>query len=75
MVPDNYGFCQICQETYLAICREGAGRRRHIMKLATHLPLALSISDALLKIIKGAQPPLRSREMVIMKIITVLKIT
>lgn len=30
-------------------------------KLATHLPLALSVSYALLKTIKGSQPPLRSR--------------
>jgi hypothetical protein len=53
----------------------GVGGGRHITKLATQLPLALSVSYALLKIIKGTQPPLRSRETVIMNIITVFKIT
>lgn len=64
MVPDNYGYCQICQETYLAMSGRGGwwgGRSWHITKLATHLPLALSVSHALLKTIKGSQPPLRSR--------------
>lgn len=42
--------------------KEGAEGDRHITKLATHLPLALSVSYALLKTIKGSQPPLRSRE-------------
>lgn len=38
------------------------------MKRGTHLPPALSVSYALLKTIKSSQPPLRSRERVIMKI-------
>lgn len=65
-VPGNYAHCQICQETDLAMSREGAGRGQGggggpVTKRATHLPLALSAPCAPLKTIKGSQPPLRSR--------------
>lgn len=74
-VPDNYGHCCILPRDMFSNNWVGVRGGRHITKLATHLPLALSVSYALLKIIKGTQPPLRSRETVIMNIITVFKIT
>lgn len=61
-VPDNYGYCQICQEADLSNEQGGGGRGRRADYETCHpSPIGTISFIRSIKTIKCSQPPLRSR--------------
>lgn len=70
-MPGNYGYCQIYQETFSK--KQGGGREWRAYYKTCHPPPIGTISCIYsIKDNQGCPPPVRSREMVIMKIISYL---